>query len=152
LTEAESRQLAAFGKLETALRRLSERLSVSVAIPGMQLDRRGQVRIAAYELAAEASGGSPARSEIIQRVIEAQPELAATMRRAADKASDAEKLLDESRTSSPAQRAFIRRADRLRRDQINRLRASILDQVALDRAINKLDDIYSRAVSEALRL
>ena len=118
----------------------------------MQLDRRGQVRIAAYELGVEASGGSLARAEIIQRVIEAQPELAATMRRAADKASDAEKLLDESRTSSPAQRAFIRRADRLRRDQINRLRASILDQVALDRAINKLDDIYSRAVSEALRL
>ena len=118
----------------------------------MQLDRRGQVRIAAYELGVEASGGSLARAEIIQRVIEAQPELAATMRRAADKASDAEKLLDESRTSSPAQRAFIRRADRLGRGQINRLRASILDQAALDRAINKLDDIYCRAVSEAQRL
>jgi hypothetical protein len=118
----------------------------------MQLDRRGQVSIAAYELASAASGGSLERSEIVQRIVQSQPELAATMRRAADKASDAEKLLDESRTSSPAQRAFIRRADRLGRGQINRLRASILDQAALDRAINKLDDIYSRAVSEALRL
>ena len=152
LTEAESRQLAAFGKLETALRRLSERLSVSVAIPGMQLDRRGQVSIAAYELASAASGGSLERSEIVQRIVQSQPECAATMRRVTDKASDAEKLLDESRTSSPAQRTFIRRADRLRRSQINRMRAAILDATALDQAIDKLDEIYSRAVSEALRL
>jgi hypothetical protein len=79
LTELEGRELALFGNLETALKRLRERVSVTIAIPGVGLDRRARVRIAAYELTAEAAGGKPARSEIIQRIIKAEPKLATTI-------------------------------------------------------------------------
>jgi hypothetical protein len=61
-------------------------------------------------------------------------------------------LLDENKTSSPAQREFIRRVDRLRRSQLHQLRTIIFERGALDQATCKLDEIYGRYVTAAMSL
>jgi hypothetical protein len=150
LAEAEACQLAAFGNLETALARLRDRMTVRRAIPGVQRDQRSQVRLAIYELAAEAKGDHEAVQEIIRRGLEAEAAAAASASRETEKIRDAAKIFEESRASSSAGREFIRRADRLRIRQVNQLRTSIFDEGALERALVKLYELYSRYITQAV--
>jgi hypothetical protein len=62
-----------------------------------------------------------------------------------------EDLLRDLNASSPDQREFIRRADRLRTRQVNRLRLAIPDTETLAGAIDRLDLIYGRYLSIALK-
>jgi hypothetical protein len=149
LSESEARPLAVFGDLETALARLRERMTVQRVVPGAEQNERLQVRLAVYELATEAAGGPEALREVIKRGVEAEAAAAAAESREAGKIQQAEKIFDESRASSPAQREFIRRVGRLRIRQVNRLRISIFDADALERAIARLDTLYSSYIADA---
>jgi hypothetical protein len=135
--------------LETALARLRERMTVQRAVPGAGHNQRSQVRLAVYELAAEAAGGPEALREVIKRGVEAEAAAAAAESREIGKIQQAQKIFDESGASSTAQREFIRRAGRLRARQINQLRMSIFDAGALERAIVNLDQLYSRYIADA---
>ncbi len=87
--------------------------------------------------------------EVIKRGVEAEAAAAAAESREAGKIQQAEKIFDESRASSPAQREFIRRVGRLRIRQVNRLRLSIFDADALERAIARLYTLYSSYIADA---
>jgi hypothetical protein len=150
LTESDAHELAHLRRIETALMRLRERLTIRRVLPGIESDQRMQVRLAVYELAAEANGGTTAQVEIIRRAVQAAQAKAAETRSAEEKARELLELLDKSKTSSPAQREFIRRVDRLRRRQLHQLRSVIFDQAALDHATCKLDEIYGRYVTAAM--
>jgi hypothetical protein len=150
LLESEARLFAVFGDLETALARLRERMTVKRMIPGNEQNERSQLRLAVYELAAEAAGGPEALREIIKRGVEAEAVAAAAESRETEKIRRAEKIFDESRASSAAQREFIRRASRLRIPQVNRLQMSIFDEEALEGAVARLDALYSRYIADAI--
>jgi hypothetical protein len=149
LSESEGRELAVLGDLETALARLRERMTVQRMVPGADQNERLQVRLAVYELAAEATGGSEALREVIKRGVEAEAAAAAAELRETGKIQQAERIFDESRASSAAQREFIRRVARLRIRQVNRLRISIFDAGALERAIDSLDSLYGTYIADA---
>lgn len=151
LPEPQARELAVFGSIPAALSRLKERLSIQRAIPGREADRAAQVRLAAFELAAEAAGGSIARREIIKRAIEAERAAAPARSRAAESVRSIEDLARDLNASSADQREFIRRAGRLRTIQANQLRLAIPDNEALAAAIGRLDVIYGRHLSAALK-
>jgi len=152
LSESEARPLAVFGDLETAMARLRERMTVQRVVPGAEQNERLQVRLAVYELVAEATGGPEALREVIKRGVEAEAAAAAAESRETGKRQQAEKIFDETRASSPAQREFIRRVGRLRIRQVNRLEMSIFDTNALERAIAELDALYSRYIFDATRV
>jgi hypothetical protein len=151
LPESQARELAVFGSLSAALARLKDRLSVQRAIPGAVADSAAQVRLAAFELAAEATGGSTARREIIVQAMDAERAVVSKQSSAAEKLRAIEDLLGEARISAPSQREFIRRADRLRTRQINRLRMMIYDPAILAGIVDSLDKIYSRHLGAALK-
>ena len=151
LPESQARELAVFGSIPAALARLKDRLSVKRAIPGRETDRAAQTRLAAFELTAEAIGGASARREIIIRAIDAERAATSVRSRAAENIRAIEDLLGEVHASSPDQREFIRRADRLRTKQINRLRIAIYDSEILAGVTERLDQVYGRYLSAALR-
>jgi hypothetical protein len=149
LPESRARELAVFGAIPAALERLKDRLSVHRSIPGGETDRAAQARLAAFELVAEAAGG--AQREIIMRGIEVERRAAAAGSRTAQNIRSIEELAGELRASSPDQREFIRRADRLRARQINHLRSAIYESEILARVIERLDQVYGRYLSAALK-
>jgi len=150
LLEAEARQLAIFGDLETALARLRDRIRVRRAIPGAEGDQRSQMRLAVYELSVEAKAGPEALRVIIKQGVEAEAAAVAAESQEAGYTKQAEKIFDESRASSAAKREFIRRADRLHTRQSNQLRISIFDSRALERAIAELNELYSHYIMDAI--
>jgi hypothetical protein len=107
------------------------------------------VRLAVYELAAEATGGPEALQEVIRRGVETETAAAIAESRATEKIRQL-KIFDEHRASSAAEREFIRRASRLRVRQVNQLRMSIFDAEALERAIAELDVLYGRYITDAI--
>lgn len=150
LSESDARQLAVLGDLDTALDRLRRRMTVQRVIPGTVSNEYSQVRLAVYELAAEATGGPEALQEVIRRGVETEKAAAAAKSRAIEKIRQFEKIFDERRAASAAEREFIRRASRLRVRQVNQLRISILDAEALERAIAELDVLYGRYMTDAI--
>jgi hypothetical protein len=150
LSESEARELAVLGDLDIALDRLRRRMTVRRVIPGTVNNEHSQVRLAVYEIAAEAIGGPEALQEVIRRGVAAETAAAAAESRATEKIRQLEKLFDERRAASAAEREFIRRASRLRVKQVNQLRMSIFDAEALERAIAGLDALYGKYLTDAI--
>ena len=150
VSESESRELAVLDRLNTALEKLRERLKIRRAARGVGVDERSQLRLAIFELVAEAHSGADGVGEVIRRGVEAEASAAAQRLRVESEIKAAERIFDENRGSSAAQRQFIRRADRLRTQQVNRLRASIFDSQELSKVISMLDDLYAHYIEQAL--
>jgi hypothetical protein len=156
LSDGDSRELSVLGTLREALNRLKVRLTVRRAVPGTSSDDSVQVHLAVYEVAAEATGDfaddPTARRRFIRRAVEAEQARTFGEDRVASKIAEAEQICDDTRANSVAQRQFIRRVDRLRRKQLNRLQTGILDSETLTHAIDKLNDLYGRYISAALAI
>jgi hypothetical protein len=92
LPEMQARELAVFGNLNTALVRLKDRMTFKRVIPGVE-GKESQVRLAVYELAAEAKGGPSAHRGIINQAIEAERAFASDKDRELEKILQAQYLM-----------------------------------------------------------
>ncbi len=154
VSQDEAVQLAEIGDLNVALQMLEDRLSYGRGAEGVRLSRESRVRVAIAEVIADAKGlheSDPgARLEFLKAAVTKEAEHLASERETAREIRVSEVLQSEIRDSTPRLRAYIRRLDRVRTLQINRLNVSIPDQDRLETAKNRLDALFETFVRRAL--
>jgi hypothetical protein len=152
LSELLANQLAEFGDLEEALRRLKERLPFRRSANGIALPYDSQIRLAVAEVVAKdriGPGDPKAHRDFIRTIVEAERDYVLRERDQEKKIQLARDLPRAIHGGSVALRAFFRQASRLRTLQVNRLNASVLNSSALASAVRGLDEVYARYIDAA---
>jgi Na+-transporting methylmalonyl-CoA/oxaloacetate decarboxylase gamma subunit len=148
--------LAATGSVRAVLARFEDQRRVRRAMPGLTPDRDFQQRLALLEVAADVSGAQDEDPEARRALIRDAMDQEATLRRAAGSlervADELERLRAALEAAGSGEREFVRRANRLRGEQVARLREAINDAAALELALSRLDTVYQRHLALGLNL
>jgi len=134
--------------------RLDDRASIKRSAPGMRPDKDFQTRLAIAEVVLDAKGvspkGSSAKMQLIEAMIASRREQLQREGELAETSEQLGALTEELQKRGPALRAFLRRGDRLRLRQRNRLQTAIPDETCLSEAYAKLDSLYAEYYRNAL--
>ena len=155
LTNLEASQLAEIGGVQEVIERLQRASAVRRTPLDMTLSQDSQKRITIAEVLIEAKGTfaeDPAGYiAYLGQLIEKEKAATARSRELERTMHELEEITSQLRAEGAAQRTFLRKADRLRIIQVNRLRSFITDTERLNAALAKLTDIYQHYVDRLLK-
>lgn len=151
LTDLEASQLAEIGGVREAIERLQQASQVRRTPIDAALSRDSQKRIMIAEVVVEAKRTfekDPAGYRaFLDQLIEKEKSATSRSRDFERAMHELEEMTSQLRAKGAAQRAFLRRVDRLRAIQVNRLRSAIFDTERLNASMAKLTGIYRKYLS-----
>lgn len=154
-SRSQVRELVRTTNVERAIFLLKERLSVRRSTPDLKFDSEAQMRLAISEIVAERGGvfdqGQGERARYIEELISKERKIAMAAEGIRRQSARLLELYRRLESLGYAQRTFLRKARRLRAEQMARLHSALVtDEARHMEAVCKLDVLYEQYLSRAL--